>query len=144
MIFLLSCAGGWTTAEVLAGFRLRADADGDGVVDAEELPGADSDGDGRLSDTEIVAWLDGPGSAWQPPRWSPPPAKSAGQAPFGEAWFVLESIRQELLAADPSAAVPTPEDMAALGAEEGLTAPTATAISARLAPEATRLGVALP
>lgn len=149
ILLLLACASPrpWTEAEVLAGARARADKNGDGTVAADEIPaakGVDVNRDGRVDDAELRAWMVKAAAEWRAPGWTPPGGGAPASPPASEGWMILETLRQEALAADPAAAVPTVADMDRLRTASRLDDPMGQWAVNRIKDACDKAGVAFP
>jgi hypothetical protein len=153
-----ACSGGWTTTTALSPFVARLDADGDGRATVAEVVPArmeaaafdaiDSDDDGVLSVAELDASL----RLNDPNRWARgilmPSAEMASlmrQEQTGDrsAGWMLQVLREEVLAADPQADVPTPEELMP-AARAGAGSPEWQAAIARLATAWDEAGLTFP
>ncbi|MFZ5480103.1 MAG: hypothetical protein ACOZNI_25280 [Myxococcota bacterium] len=147
MILLLACSPAWTPETALAPFLARLDADGDGrATQAEVVPARmpaaafdamDADDDGAISVGELETSL----RINDPDRWAEgvldPSAEMAAmlrQEHVGDRsdGWMLQVLREEALARDPAAAVPSPEEMFA-AAMAGRGSPEWEAAIAKLA-----------
>jgi hypothetical protein len=85
-----------------------------------------------------------PGSGLTTPDLSAFRDKGKKKARHGLTWVVLLLLREEVLAKDPRAKVPTVEDVVAADHAGDLTTPEARRLLATLYTESTRLGLDFP
>ncbi len=120
---LVGCGGEWTTLHAVEPTLAKLDVDHDGRVTAGEydrvtfsgpaFAKVDVDGDGALSSEELLTLVlhQDPQRFYQRPGQAqvvPPALPDPRTANVG--WCVLESMRQEVLAANPGAVVPTADE----------------------------------
>lgn len=164
-------SGPWTTARVLAPALARVDADGDGTVTQAEYDAvslgtpsfaeADADHDGVLSLTELRTL-----TMNQDPLDYAAAAKAAGEGAFAtypgayrpgatndqhgtggppnETWFVLRTLREEILSVNPAAVVPDDAMLSYAGRTDSLASPESRWVLGQLEQQATALGLDFP
>jgi arylsulfatase A-like enzyme len=156
ILALLACGGPtWTPEGALSPFVTKLDADGDGRVTVTEVRMAprdfeamDTDDDGALSVAELGASL----ALNDPDRWSqgvlrpsPEMASLMRQEQTGDrtgSW-ILQVLREEVIAADPEADVPTREEIAD-AAGQGIGSPEWVAARDRLVAAWQKAGMTFP
>jgi hypothetical protein len=160
LLALLACGGPeWTVPGALAPGFARLDADHDGAVSAAEydrlawqmppFAKVDLDGDGAVSPEEMAAWIGetdprSVANSLQPE--GPKRQRSAADASVraGTAWLVVEALRQEVLAVDAAADVPSDAEMQAIYTLDPVADPAVRPLLARVEAASAKAGLGFP
>jgi hypothetical protein len=158
LLLLLACdRPAWTVEGALAPGYARFDTDGDGAVSQAEyerlafamppFAKVDGDGDGAIAPAEMTAWIGETdprdvAHTLEGREKQKMPELDDRRAAAG--WLVAEALRQEVLAVNPAAPVPTDAEMAAIHDVAATDDPAVRALLARIEAASAAEGLAFP